>query len=106
MSTEYLQSPLSTECQVSERARGGGKGIREKVEGELFGVCVFSQAQLHVLWEEVESRRRECETLRQELETARRTTALSSILDVQVGTIQYTVFYVQHVCRLTTLGCR
>lgn len=43
-----------------------------------------SQAQLHILWEEVEGRRRECETLRQELETAQRTTALSSVLDAQV----------------------
>ena len=54
------------------------------VEVHLCLLVLCCQAQLQVLWQEVEQKRRECEALRQELETAKRTTALSSVLDVQV----------------------
>ena len=53
--------------------------------GQVMIVCLcVCQTQLHVVWEEVEKKRRECEALRQELETVQRNAALSSVLDVQV----------------------
>ncbi|CAI8023007.1 HAUS augmin-like complex subunit 8 [Geodia barretti] len=42
-----------------------------------------AKTQLHTLWREVEERRKECQRLRGELETVRRNTVLSSVLDVQ-----------------------
>ena len=65
----------------------GGSGVLcvcTVVEIHLCLLVLCCQAQMQVVWQEVEQKRRECEALRQELETAQRTAALSSLLDVQV----------------------
>ena len=44
-----------------------------------------------MLWEEVEGRRRECAALKRELETVKRHSLLSSVLDTQVHTHTHTL---------------
>ena len=61
-------------------------------------MCCVLQSQLQLLWGEVERRRVECERLRQELETVKRNTVLSSVLEVQVYHIHssHTHIYTHH----------
>jgi chromosome segregation ATPase len=103
MDLSYITSSSKTSAATTNKSKVLSSSVRSDLELELLYYRLLqatyldvksakslreqeeaAKTQLHEVWEEVEKKRRECEVLRRELETAQRNAALSSVLDVQV----------------------